>query len=270
MAKQYYYYKCDEYSKVGRALGKFWRKVVQAAYRADAYAKKYGACNYEQPVQFFEGGVDYLIFETTPDERVWRKKLVAKDGTALYEPNCMYRADILVIPDDRFHPSNTWNKIYSKKHLTWEQAKPQKTLDQWAAIAKMKRTDDREKDAKALDERMSRYSFVSYLEFYGDESVPRNMSKADCPAWLRRAIRAEQDRQALPVVEVYPLFALLDMKPEGEGVVNMSVTPNFFLYGDSYYICAEFPCFAEGLHTIMEGLYTYKQNMALRQEKAES
>ena len=43
MAKQYYYYKCDEYSKVGRALGKFWRKVVQAAYRADAYAKKYGA-----------------------------------------------------------------------------------------------------------------------------------------------------------------------------------------------------------------------------------
>ena len=111
---------------------------------------------------------------------------------------------------------------------------------------------------------------MSYLEFYGDESVPRNMSKADCPAWLRRAIRAEQDRQALPVVEVYPLFALLDMKPEGEGVVNMSVTPNFFLYGDSYYICAEYPCFAEGLHTIMEGLYTYKQNMALRQEKAES
>ncbi len=281
MAKQNYYYKCDVYSKVGRKLNKFWNKAVRAAQRADDYARKYGAESYVQPVQFFEGGVDYLEFgDATPDPRVWRKKLTSAEGHDEYEPNCMYRADVLVIPDNRFHPSNTWNKIYTRQHLTWKEAKPLKTLQQWAKIAHVELTKDREADAKAVDECMQKYAFVSYLEFYGDDGVHLNdRDKRTCPAWLRRAIRAEQDRQALPVVEVRELLGLLEVKISTQKkvpgkitavVMSPSATPTFFVYGDSYYVCSEYPCTADGLHPITEGVFVCNKNTALRQQKAES
>lgn len=267
MAKQQYYYQCDVNSKVGRALTKFWRKAVKAAERAEAYAKKFGASEYEPSVQFFRGGVDYLIFDKKPDERVWRKRLTDNDGVALYEPNCMYRSDVLIIPDDRFQPSNTWDKIYSKKHLSWREVQPQKTFEQWCQLAKVQRTDDREADIKRLNAIMERYHYVPFIHFYGDETAPRGSSKADVPAWLRRAIKAEQERQALPVVEVFPLFAILCMTPPvDEGTVSFSVTPEVFNHYDSWYISTEYPCVADGLHPITEGTYHYKYNMFIREE----
>ncbi len=267
MAKERYYYKCDENSKCGHALKKYWHKAVMAAKRADDYARKYGATEYESPVQFFAGGVDYLIFgDKTPDPRVWRKKITTGDGIDLYEPNCMYHTDVLVLPVDHFHPSNTWNRVYTKRHLSWEEARPMKTLQQWAKIAHIEITGYMQEDVKAVNERLSGYTFVSFLEFYGDDAIPAT-GKTDSPAWLRRAIRAEQDRQVLPVVEVFPLYALLDMRPKEEGrTVTMSVTPSFFVHKDAFFICTEHPCHADGLHPISEGTYVYHQNMASRQK----
>ncbi len=246
-------------------------------------------------MQYFEGGVDYLIFDHTPDLKVWRKKITDAEGTDLYEPNCMYRSDVLVMPDDRFHPSDTWDKTYSKEHLAWKDAKQLKTFDQWAAIAKLKRTDDREADMKALDQLMSRYTFVTFLHFYGDEAatVPNaspsgsrfpqgraagrtaaararaaasGKNAPDCPQWLRKAIRAEKDRQALPVVEIYPLMAMLDMRPSTTGrSVTLNVTPQFFLYGETFFIGTEYPCHAEGLHPTTEGNFICNMNAAKRQ-----
>ena len=121
MSKIKHYYQCDMYSTIGKQLQKYWDCIIRAASRADDYARKYGASSYEAPVQYFEGGVDYLIFDHTPDLKVWRKKITDAEGTDLYEPNCMYRSDVLVMPDDRFHPSDTWDKTYSKEHLAWKE-----------------------------------------------------------------------------------------------------------------------------------------------------
>lgn len=295
MSKIKHYYQCDMYSTIGKQLQKYWDCIIRAASRADDYARKYGASSYEAPVQYFEGGVDYLIFDHTPDLKVWRKKITDAEGTDLYEPNCMYRSDVLVMPDDRFHPSDTWDKTYSKEHLAWKDAKQLKTFDQWAAIAKLKRTDDREADMKALDQLMSRYTFVTFLHFYGDEpaTVPdaspsgsrfpqgraagrtaaararaaaSGKNAPDCPQWLRKAIRAEKDRQALPVVEIYPLMAMLDMRPSTTGrSVTLNVTPQFFLYGETFFIGTEYPCHAEGLHPTTEGNFICNMNAAKRQ-----
>lgn len=284
MAARNYYYQCDKYSKVGRQLNKFWHKAVNAARRADDYVRKYGGpdATYIPPVQFYEGGVDYIEFKVEPDPRVWRKKFTSADGYDEYEPNCMYRADVLALPDDRFHPSNTWNKVYSRQHITWSQARPMKPLEKWAAIAQVQLTGDRAVDAKAINERMENFSFVSFIEFYGDGSIADdNLTKRTCPGWLRRAIRAEQDRQRLPVVEVSELFALLQVKPiparRSDGalakdgiavpVQQPTVTPTFFLYDETYYIATEYPCLAEGLHSVLEGVYNYKRTLAEQKEK---
>lgn len=272
MAKQYYYYQCDIYSTVGKKLQKFWDKVIRAAHRADAYAKKYGAVSYIQPVQFFEGGVDYLEFDHQPDPEVWRKRVRSADGHDEYEPNCMVRSDILVIPDDRFRPSDTWNKTYSKEHLRWEQVRQQKTVKEWAAIIGYELTGDREKDTSNIEQQLSKRSFVPFLEYYGTQQVA---GRSEAPQSLRKAIRAEKDRLALPVVETEWLFALLDMERPTDAnelkawVRNME-TPIFFTYADSFYIRSQCPCRGEGLYPTTEGVFVYKQNVATQQAKHEN
>lgn len=272
MDKQYYYYQCDVNSSVGKKLQKFWDAWHRAAWRADDYARKYGACSYVQPVQYFEGGVDYLEFDHEPDLKVWRLRVKSKDGHDEYEPNCMVKADILVVMDARFQPSDTWDKTFAREHVTWEVAKPKKTLEQWAKIVGLNLTDDKQKDEEKLDAMMANRSFVPFLEYYGEH---QDKSKSKAPQWLRKAIKAEKDRQALPVVEVEWLYALLDMqRPEDKEelkkwMANME-TPLFFVYGESFYVRSQCVCKAEGLHPITEGSFTYKKNVANREAKLDN
>lgn len=271
--KKIYYYQCDINSRVGKKLRSFHHRAVRAAERADEYARKYGAASYIQPVQFFEGGVDYLEFDHEPDTRVWRKRFEA-DGKAQYEPNCMYRAEMLVIPDDRFQPSDTWNRIYSHDHLTWEQACDRHSLTYWAAVTHYTLTDDKEADLAVISEKLKSCFFVPFIEFYGDVECPavspqgknscRSFStvspsrkKPSIPNHLRRAIQAERDRQALPVVETEWFFALLDMEDlptdpdERKAFLTNVETPIFFLYADErYYVRCQCPCRAEDLHPV--------------------
>lgn len=288
MEKSYYFYSCDINSKVGKKLRSFHHRANCAAQRADDYARKYGAVSYIPPVQFFEGGVDYLEFDHEPDPRIWRKRFNA-DNRTQYEPNCMYRAEILAVPDERFQPSDTWNRTYSREHLTWEQVSPRFPLSYWARIAKYQLTGDKDKDMVAVDAKLSSCSFVPFIEFYGSEPAPASDAaapaatvpsgspagkKKSVPNYLRRAIQAEKDRQALPVVETEWLFALLDMADlptdpdERKAFLANLETPLFFYYAgnDRYYIRCQRPCKAEGLHETTAPDFNHYKRYALKGE----
>ena len=315
MEKSYYFYFCDINSKVGKKLRSFHHRANYVAQRADDYARKYGAVSYIPPVQFFEGGVDYLEFEHEPDARIWRKRFNA-DGRAQYEPNCMFRPEILVVPDDRFQPSDTWNRTYSREHLSWEQVCRRFSLSYWARAVKYELTGDKEKDMAAVDAKLSSCSFVPFIEFYGSDPVPaadasapasagdashdaivpagspadsapavtvpagsasgqkKPITKKTVPNHLRRAIQAEKDRQALPVVETEWLFALLDMadlptdKDERKAFLANMETPLFFYYAgkDRYYIRCQRPCNAEGLHETTAPDFNHYKRYALKGE----
>jgi len=292
MEKSYYFYFCDINSKVGKKLRSFHHRANYVAQRADDYARKYGAASYIPPVQFFEGGVDYLEFENEPDARICRKRFNV-DNRAQYEPNCMFRPEILVVPDDRFQPSDTWNRTYSREHLSWEQVCRRFPLSYWARAVKYELTGDKEKDMAAVDAKLSSCSFVPFIEFYGSDPVPavdaspdatvpavsasgkkKPITKKTVPNHLRRAIQAEKDRQALPVVETEWLFALLDMadlptdKDERKAFLANMETPLFFYYAgkDRYYIRCQRPCKAEGLHETTAPDFNHYKRYALKGE----
>ena len=266
MTKQQFYYFCDEHSRVGRKLRSFWREAVHADEMADKYARKYGASSYVQPPQFFAGGVDFLEFDSQPDTEVWRKRVTTPEGIDEYEPNCMVRSELLMVSDRRFRPSDTWNTTFSREYLTWEQAKPQKTLQQWATLAGIKTTDDRDHDVAAVNQAFASMLFVPYLEFFGDQTGWRGKT---IPQTLRRAIRAEKDRLALPVVHSEKLFALLEMempadKDAKKAFLQNAGTPIFFIQGETFFIRASQPCVAEGLHSTSMQNFNYRKNYALR------
>ena len=263
-----HFYWCDVESKAGKRLKKLMQRQIRVCERADDYAKKYGATEYEPPVQFYDGGIDYLLFgNKKPDPRVWRKRLDDAEGNGIYEPNCMVRSDILVLPDDRFHPSDTWNKTYGKDHLTWPMVKGQKPLAQWAAIIGYRLTDDKEQDAAAVELTLHNKTFVAFLEYYGAEPCK---SKADAPQWLRKAIKAEKDRVALPVITVEEVFALLECDvpkedPERSAFLYNMVTPIFFVHRDKFYIGSQCPCLVEGLHDSNKEKFIYHYNVSNRE-----
>ena len=261
-----YYYTCDMYSVTGKRIQKFWNKAMHAARRADDYAKKYGAKSYVQPFEHFEGGVDYMEFEKTPDLSVWRKAITTPDGIDEYEPNCFVRADILIIPDDRFQPSDTWDKTYFKNHLTWEVAKPKKTLAQWAAIIHYELTGNDDKDHAYIDEHLCNCFFVPFLQYYGEQE---GCNGKTVPQSLRKAIKAEKDRVALPIVNIGLLYSILGMEipsdpEELASFASEALTPTFFLYKETFYIAAPRPCKGEGLHPSDEAAYNVNFNLANR------
>lgn len=260
------FYTCDIYSTTGKRIQKFWNKAMHAAQRADDYAKKYGAKSYVQPFEHFEGGVDYLEFEKTPNLAIWRKAITTPEGIDEYEPNCFVRADVLIIPDDRFQPSDTWDKTYSKDHLTWDLAKPKKTLAQWAAIINYTLTGDEDKDHAYIDEQLCDRFFVPFVQYYGEQEGYRGKT---IPQSLRKAIKAEKDRLALPVVDTELLYAALDMElpsdpEELAEFAKEALTPTFFIYKDNFYISTPRPCKGEGLRPSDEAAYNVNFNLANR------
>lgn len=249
---EYQYYYCDINSVAGRRVRSFWHKAQIAAEKADAYAKNYGATSYVQPVQYFEGGVEYLEFDRTPDLKVWRKKY-SLDGREQYEPNCDMRMECLVIPDKRFRPSDTWDCVFSRELLEWKDAQPLFPLEYWAKAANVSLSDDRDADKAVIDLELRNRYFILYREFYNDALA--NNKKA-----LHHAVRAEKDRQSLPVVATEELYNALEQQQptndEERKAYNDSPTPLFFFYGSRCYIRVCLPCKAQGLHTIAAAKFT--------------
>ncbi len=259
-----YYYTCKKTSVVGRRLLSFMRRAIKADERAEAYAKKFGASSYVQPPQFFAGGVDFLEFDKAPDERVWRKRITTPDGIDEYEPNCMVRSDIHIVYDERFTPSDTWCRAYSRQRLSWKQVRDKKPLQEWAAIVGYGLTKEHDRDVRHIDTLLSDKFFIPYLEYFGDQ--PSRDGKA-IPQSLRKAIRAERERQRLPVVDAQELLLLLDMQlDQKEDTKKASpvsvVTPVFFLERDKFYIRSRMPCKADGLEQTNVMEFNYNKRFA--------
>lgn len=281
--KTYFYYKCDIESKVGRKLREFWRGARNAALAADRYARKAGAVSYVQPVEYFEGGVDYVEFERKPDSRVWRKALTDRDGHDEYEPNCKCRREVLCLPDARFQPSDKWNMVFSKERLSWQDAKRMKPLAYWLGVMKRKPSDDTEADRKAVEERFGDCVFVPYMEYYANPDTDysnldpkvreRDKRKGVAPRALREAVYFERTRQQLPTVQVEWLFTLLGMTDaveeaaQGTQPKDTRETPTFFCLDDSFYVRSVHPCKADGLHVILPAVYMRKEREALDRER---
>ncbi len=259
-----YYYTCKKTSIVGRRLLSFLRRAIKADERAEAYAKKFGASSYVQPPQFFAGGVDFLEFDKVPDTKVWRKRITTPDGIDEYEPNCMVRSDIHIVNDERFTPSDTWQRAYLRQRLSWQQVRDKKPLQEWAAIVGYGLTKEHDRDVRHLDTLLSDKCFIPYLEYFGDQ--PSRDGKA-IPQSLRKAIRAEHERQRLPVVDAQELFLLLNMQMDvaydNKKASPVSVvTPVFFLQGDNFYIGSRMPCKADGLEPTNVVEFNYHKRFA--------
>lgn len=259
-----YYYVCKKTSAVGRRLCSFFRKALRADERAENYAKKFAASSYVQPSQFFAGGVDFLEFDKAPDPAVWRKRITTPDGIDEYEPNCMVRSDFLVVDDENFTPSDTWNRTFLPARLQWTLVRGKKSMKEWAAVAGCVLTKDKEKDACLIDELLSGKFFIPYLEYFGEEMV---VNAKRVPQSLRKAIRAEKERQRLPVVDAQELFLLLDMQldvpDDAKKASQLSVeTPIFFLQGDNFYIRSRVPCKADELQATNMAEFNYRKRFA--------
>ena len=87
MSKDVFCYSLPVTSPQGRLMEAFWHQCIKADRAAEDYAVRYGATQYEQPVQYFAGGVDYLLFkpENEPNPNIFRLRHITPDGEKLYE-----------------------------------------------------------------------------------------------------------------------------------------------------------------------------------------
>lgn len=119
---------------------------------------------------------------------------------------------------------------------------------------------------KKIDEKMEKEMFCQYIELYRDDDIPADPTHPHRkkPLYISQSIRIEKERLTLPVVSMDMLYHLMQAdlsgdKPEDDKPkVIENVTPTFFEWGGRYYIGIEYPCKAEGLETIMEGVYQMK------------
>jgi hypothetical protein len=93
--------------------------------------------------------------------------------------------------------------------------------------------------------------------------------------YVSQSIRIEKERLLLPVVTVEKLYALLeadqsgDKPTDGKPKLVEPVTPTFFEWGGRYYIGIEYPCKAEGLEEIEQGVYQVKMTTLRQAEEAQ-
>ncbi|MCF0193493.1 MAG: hypothetical protein HUK05_08830 [Prevotella sp.] len=258
-----YYYKTYRTTVLGKKLTSFMEKSEIAARASERYAKKCGALAYIQPVQYFEGGVEFLEFEKEPDLNVWRKRTDLGD-TPLYEPNCSSESCYLATNDDKFTPSSTWNKLYATKAVHWDQVKYEKPIEYWMQYAKITPTEDekhnlaayKEMYAKMLDDKLGKMLFWRCLRFTGPQKPQDRRAKSSRA--LHKAVKMEQMRIALPVVQVQELYDILDCALSDRKSEQEQYTPTLFLYKDHYYIGVQYKCSNSELTEIEKSEHNYQ------------
>ena len=107
---------------------------------------------------------------------------------------------------------------------------------------------------------MGGYSFIPYVQFFRGKLDNRERSTKQS---IRKAIRAEKDRQALPVVEMAAVAATLDMDLPKDGKDFYS--PTLLLLGENFVISSQLPCHLEGLRTISKRQYEFLRNTYARE-----
>lgn len=221
-----HYYRCGALSASGRRLADFSARAHKAALAAEEYAKAHGAVAYVQPVEFCEGGVEYLEFNADPDPKVWRKRVFG--AHALYEPECFVRSGLVALARG-CTPEADWRRDYSPDGLSWSQVRGSRPLADFAALIGYRPAGVHADDWLAVERALADKVFFAFAEFYGKQPEP-------C---LRRAVEAEKQRRALPVVGFDDLFDALGIAADR---YRADVAPAFFLAGDAFFIEAASEC----------------------------
>ena len=253
----------------------FWHQCLKADRAAEDYAVHYGATQYEQPVQYFAGGVDYLLFdpENEPNPNIFRLRHITPDGEKLYEPNCMYSNELILLPNADFRPSDTWDRLYGKKPVTWADVSHTKPLTYFAAMANYVLSGKKDIDRAYLDSKFKDSYFLPYILYYSPDSTTPEPSgtekKSAASRALRQAIRAEKERVRLPVIRTEALFSILGIKePETRRQIRKFTRTepsiNFFFVQDRVYIRSSHECSGADLTRVQLSTYTNWQAEAER------
>jgi len=99
--------------------------------------------------------------------------------------------------------------------------------------------------------------------------------KSVTPLMVRKAIRIEKERKALPVVKTESFLQLLQADPtcgqhaDGKMHIVRLVTPTFFEYWNHIYIGIAYPCHAEALEEITQADYIEAEKAVREIEREE-
>lgn len=258
-----FYYTFPVNSKLGKAFMDFCKECHKADQKADRYARRMGALFYYSEPSAFAGGVSTLCFDEkgdaggkhprrSVDDRVWRY-VTTINGDKCYEPNCRQVMGCSMV-DTRFVPSDTMTMVWQKSVSPWAQVKHLYSRAKWAELAGIALTGDAGNDDKLLDAALGDKQFRQYMLFTGDDLKPVPKKGRSLP--LMRAIKAERERMALPVVTLEPLAKLLEFDMEGHQPDNS--TFGSFIYRDYFYISVSCRCDADGLEPIPALRYNYQ------------
>lgn len=237
------YYKCTNDSDTGKQIAKFHIMAIEAQDAAERYADKMGASAYIQPVEYFAGGVEFLIFDKAPSSRVWKKREIG--GGTYYEPNCKCKPGMLILDSqDAKVPDSKRGVRYGKKQ-PWAAVRNARTLDQWALIIGYTPTGDIVADRQHVERELGGKWFVSMVEYSGN----------------KKALDAELARINLPVLETGVFLDAVDATDR-----SPKITPTFFLADDTYYIrMTDNECRGAELEEITEGEFDENLNKFFKQ-----
>ncbi len=259
MAK--YYYRFKAYTKVGKKFRAFWNECIKADEAAEKYAAKVGAAAYYSVPSAFAGGVTCVSFDKKPDTQLWRSIGPDQDGIEQWEPRCQRREGVIIAPNAGFRPSSTAVRLYDKKASKWENVIGGQTMKQWAQVAGILLTGDKEKDEERVNAALKDKVFWKYIEFYGDQVSPRRGKQPMMPKSLKDAILLERKRLELPVVSIDALYRILEAetntlsKDEKMKVVE-DTTPTFFEWKGYFYLGIDYECKNSTLETVPPATYT--------------
>ncbi len=250
-----YCYKFDYKSPRGVKMRAFWRQAQHAEKEAEKYASRMEAAEWASDPNFFAGGVAYLFFKRTPDERIWR---VAQkvDGEMGYEPNVIQRQMLVRVPHG-MTPSNTWRDVYKQRPLSFEQVKDRYDIKRWCKVFGLSDSEDEQVLWAKVEKLAAPCDFFEMVRISPASSMDVNMKGEPKPSRIqRRAVKAQQLRQQLPVVPVASLYKLMDADMSVQhGDKRIGATPTFFYYFGKFYFCSDYPCKGEDLKEISIGDY---------------
>ena len=216
---------------------------------------EWGAVAYHSSNDAFAGGVTFLIFEKEPNPTVFRVATKIDDELC-YEPNVKLDSGVVVVKKNEL-PKDEPDCLYDRsKLLSWADVRDRYSLATWAKTANITDADKMTEDAlrEEITKRMKDRNFISYLrisDMPAPDLVQSRQLRKGSRVHLRavrpsvkvasRAVTAERQRMALPIMSI---SSLLDILTGGNTTVaaECGTTPIFFEWQRNWYIGVDVPC----------------------------
>ncbi len=278
--QKHYYYRTETSTALGKEIKKYLHDCYRAEKAADIWAKKAHAKNFYPSPTAFAGGVSCVSFEKGKEvnEKLWKPIPLDEDEEEEQEqkwvPNVEHRDGAIILPRKDFKPSDTDDKVFSRRPSTWAEVRHLYTRETWLKMIGMRSTGDKVEDAKKIEDRMMKELFCRYVQVYRTDAVITPDKRRRMPYVASAAIRMEVARLRLPVVSANRLFLMLKVNlldgqtEDGKPKIFRPTTPAFFEWGGRYYIGCSYPCQREELEEITEGTFNMKRNALIQREEA--